>query len=290
MVSEPTRTDLLIVGGSSDPNTFRIVEQAQRRRVDFIFWDTDLPEAKQIAWDFSSPAIDLGDHQFIPRSVYLRCNVFGGNPSSNHAIFQTIQGYVLAWPKIKILNRSRLTDANSKSGNLRLAIDMGFPVPQSLVMSDLSPITTMPIEPPRILKPLDGGAHTVDAINVREDQSWLAEAPPQFIQERLDGENVRIFSIGRQLFGFHLESNALDYREDDSTEVTAIPVPDEFTELIHRYVASLRFDYCALDFRGRDGLNELVFLEINSFPMFVRFDDAAEHSLADATISVLVGR
>ena len=53
---------------------------------------------------------------------------------------------------------------------------------------------------------------------------------------------------------------------------------------------ALRFDYCALDFRCREGFDDPIFLEINSFPMFVRFDDAGENCIVNAILDFLCPR
>lgn len=287
MVAE---TDLLIVGGESDPNTRRIVDQAHLRSVDYVFWDTDSERARQIAWDFETCEIDLGDNRYRPTSLFLRYNVFEGEPAVNLAAFETVQAFALAWPDIRLLNRQTITDANNKSANLRHAKQLGFTIPSSLVMADLTPLSNMPDPTGKIIKPLGGGAHTLGVGDVFGDVQALAEMPPMFVQERLDGENLRVFSIGGELFCFHLKTSELDYRDDARVEVIHTEVPRELMEPTDRLVERLQFDYCALDFRCRAGFDEPVFLEINSFPMFVRFDDASANALADSVLKFLVGK
>lgn len=278
---------LLIVGGESDPNTQRIVDQAHLRGERYLFWDTDRSGAHQIAWDFDSSQIDLGDESYRPTSIYLRHNVFAGDAQINHHVYQTIQAYALAWPNLRVLNRPVMTDTNNKSCNLRIAKDLGFVIPETTVLSDLTPLASLPDPTNRIIKPLDGGAHTLSVADVRGDEETLAAMGPQFVQSRLDGENLRVFSIGGRLFAFHLATEYLDYREDADVSVVSIPVPEALVSRIHQLVDAIGFDYCALDFRCRDQWKDPVFLEVNSFPMFVRFDDAAENALADAVVDFL---
>ena len=289
-VSKTTDDDslLLIVGGDSDPNTRRIVDQAHLRNLRYEFWNTDRPDAHQIAWDFETPHIDLGDQRWNPTSVYLRYNVFGGDPVVNQSAFNTIQAYVLAWPSIRLLNREVMTDANNKSRNLRIAKEIGFDIPETTVLADLTPLASMPDSENQIIKPLDGGGHALSVKDVQDDPVKLAGLGPQFVQSRMLGENMRVFSIGGKLSAFHLGTDCLDYREDDGVTVESIDVPNSLFAPIEELVRATQFDYCALDFRFRNGWNEPVFLEINSFPMFVRFDDACENQLADATLDFLV--
>ncbi|KAA5547066.1 hypothetical protein FYK55_01210 [Roseiconus nitratireducens] len=287
-------TELLIVGGESDPNTQRIVDQAHLRGKDYVFWDTDRPDARQIAWDFQSPVIDLGGDSIRPQSVFLRYNVFQGDPAQNHAAFDAVESFALAWPEIRLLNRAVAGDSNNKSRNLRRAKDCGFRIPESLVLGDLSPLATVPDPHQRIIKPLAGGDHTLVIGEMDRTPERLAALVPQFVQEKLAGENLRVFSIGGELFAFHLSTTAIDYRTDQNVQVFAMEVPgdvidSELTERIGQLVGTIGFDYCALDFRCQHDFETPVFLEINSFPMFVAFDDAAENRLADAMLRVLTG-
>jgi len=278
---------LLIVGGDSDPNTRRMVDQAHLRGVDYFFWDTDHEDSTRIAWDFESKRLDLGAHVLHPTSVFLRYNVFAGDPTRNLAAFEMIQSYVLAWPEIKILNRESMTDANNKSKNLRLARDVGFEIPKTLVMGDLTPLATVPDPHARVIKPLSGGAHTQSVADVFRDEQVLAGLGPQFVQTKLEGENLRVFSIGSSQFCFHLQTTKLDYRDDSEVEVVQVEMPPSLVEPTEKLARRIGFHYCALDFRCEMGMNHPVFLEVNSFPMFVRFDDAGKNCLADAMLKFL---
>ncbi len=272
---------LLIVGGDSDPNTRRVADQAHIRDTDYLFWDSDLSESSQIAWDFTSPTIDLGSESINPAAIYLRYNVFGGDANRNQACFDAVQSYALAWPHVRILNRSTMTDANNKSKNLRLAINAGFTIPKTTVLGDLTPLARIPDPGNTALKPLNGGAHTQLASDLLTNGAALDQLEPQFIQECLRGENLRVFVIDNALYCFHLQTGALDYREDPQVEVIQVDVPESLVQPTKRLVSAIGFDYCALDFRCRSGFEDPVFLEVNSFPMFVRFDDAGKNCLVD---------
>ena len=283
-----TPVQLLVVGGESDPNTQRVVDQAHIRDANYFYWDTDVPDADQIAWDYDHPWIDLGEHRIQPDAIFLRYNVFSSDDSVTRRAFDVVQAFALAWPAIRILNRRCLTDANPKARNLRLAKTLGMQIPSTLVMGNLNPISRMPNSDEHILKPLNGGQHTVTAADWANHDRLRSESPPMFVQEKLAGENLRVFVIGGIAFAFHLQSQALDYREDDQTQVVAIETPEAIAEPSIRLANELGFDYCALDFRCRQGFDAPVFLEINSFPMFVRFDDAGENVLADRILEVLL--
>lgn len=284
------KTDLVIVGGESDPNTQRIVDQAHLRGLDYLFWDTDRCEACQIAWDLHQPHIDFGDERITPSAMFLRYNVFDGDAARNHAAFDVAESFALAWPSIRLLNRRTAGDANNKSRNLARARVCGFEIPETTVLGDLTPLETVPAPQSKIIKPLAGGDHAFVVSDVIGDRSRLESLPPQFVQEKLDGENIRVFSIAGELFAFHLQTTEIDYRTDHNVAIAAIDVPGDLVDPIHRLVDQIGFDYCALDFRCRDRFEGPVFLEINSFPMFVAFDDACENRLADAMLGFLSQR
>lgn len=279
---------LLIVGGDSDPNTQRIVDQAHLRAVDYFFWDTDLPQARQIAWDLASPEIDFGDVRLIPEAVFLRYNVFN-DPSSHDAFaaHEVTESYALAWSNIRMLNRSTSGAVNNKSRNLVLGKRCGFDIPETTVLGNLSPLVHLPDADQKIIKPLSGGDHAMIARHASAEPERLNSLAPQFVQQRLTGENLRVFSVAGKLFAFHLKTDQVDYRTDQNVSVHAIDVPAELIDPTNRLVNQLGFDYCALDFRCRDSFEDPVFLEINSFPMFVAFDDACENQLADTLLEFL---
>ncbi len=283
-----TKTDLLIIGGESDPNTQRVVDQAHLRGKDYVFWDTDRPQARQLAWDFSSPQIDCGEHALQPSAVFLRYNVFDGEAARNQAAYEVAESFALAWADIRMLNRRTAGDANNKSRNLVRAKQCGFVIPETIVLGDLTPLSSVPDPDAKIIKPLSGGDHACVVADVKDDLSRLASLTPQFVQERLDGENLRVFSIDGELFAFHLETTQIDYRTDDNVAVHAVDLPEEIVDSTRELVGMIGFDYCALDFRCRDGFESPVFLEINSFPMFVAFDDACGNRLADAILQYLI--
>jgi hypothetical protein len=142
-------------------------------------------------------------------------------------------------------------------------------------------------DPPGGRVKFHGGAHTRLVSEVQNDLRELADLGPQFVQRRLCGENLRLFWIAGEPFCFHLQSTSLDYRQDGDANVAFVQPPPELLAPAWRLVQRIGFDFCALDFRCERGLEQPVFLEINSFPMFVRFDDAADNRLVDAMLDFL---
>lgn len=285
-MAEPEVVELLVVGGESDPNTRRIADQAALRGVRFCVADTDDPKTSRIGWNFDDAALTIGDREFAPSAIFARHNVFR---ATSPAIHSAIREYAAAWPRVNILNRRTLGANNSKSANLRTAAAFGFDVPATMVTDGRGPLA---VTDPHawITKPLLGGRHTIPALGLAEAVEAGERPGMHFLQQRLDGTNVRVFVVGGQTFAFEIRTERLDYREVDDCEVVFVPTPAALVRPCIALADRLGFDYCAIDLRGRESDDDLHFLEINSFPMFVRFDTASENRVADRILSVLLGR
>ena len=71
MISRVGAKVFLIVGGESDPNNQRIVDQAHIRGIDYLFWNTDDPDCLNIAWDFDRLTWIWGiAESFLKRSFF----------------------------------------------------------------------------------------------------------------------------------------------------------------------------------------------------------------------------
>jgi hypothetical protein len=84
-----------------------------------------------------------------------------------------------------------------------------------------------------------------------------------------------------------LATTQIDYRDDPQVDVVQMEVPPELVSPARKLVAAKGLDYSALDFRCRGGFEHPVLLAINSFPMFVRFDDASQNRLANSILDFL---
>lgn len=283
---EVCRVDLLVVGGESDPNTERVADQAALRGVPFLVADTDDPSTHELAWSFETPELEIGGRRIDARAIFMRHNVFRATDSTLHA---GVREYVGAWPHVRVLNRASLGRQNSKAANLRLAQALGFDVPETFVVDGRTVPNVANIDE-WVTKPLFGGAYTIPAAELVGAVASGERRGLQLVQRRLHGRNVRVFVVGGETISFEITTDRLDYREVNDCGVEHIPTPSSLVDPSKALADSLGFTYCALDFRGAAGNDDLIFLEVNSFPMFVRFDTACENRLVDRLLSVLLDR
>lgn len=230
----------------------------------------------------------LNDNGIQPQSVFLRHDIFSGSAEFwSSALIKTVHAYLLGNPNVRCLNRHSLLWDNNKVYNLLLAQQLNMRVPQTTILAGLPTVIKQRfVDQDVIAKPLAGGDFAVQVPNLNDAALTYASS---FVQERLPGKNFRVFVIDQEVFGFDVQSEALDYRVDTDTCVVPLTPPDAIAAQAAEIARICGFDYCALDFR-QDAAGEWVFLEINSFPMFTAFDDAAENRLVEAQLAFLTGK
>lgn len=132
---------------------------------------------------------------------------------------------------------------------------------------------------PAIRKPVEGGDYC---------RPLAPEAPPGstaiIAQEQLVGPEMRVYRVGGQLFGFHIHSDALDYRTDPAAVVSPVPVPDDLRLRPFALTDEMGLDFCASDFKTCPHSGNWVYLETNAAPMIAAFGP----ELAEAIVAHLM--
>jgi hypothetical protein len=140
-------------------------------------------------------------------------------------------------------------------------------------------------------KPVAGGDYCyslAEALEKAEVRDGLT-AVPAIVQQRLVAPEKRIYVIGASSFAFEVRSNSLDYRVKQDAELILLPeVPLELANL-RKLMSILGLNFGAADFKTDPETGDLVFLELNTSPMFARFDEAAGGQLCAAMVRELVG-
>jgi hypothetical protein len=98
---------------------------------------------------------------------------------------------------------------------------------------------------------------------------------------------VRIYVIGAAEFAFEVCSPSLDYRVNQDAELILLPqVPQEVSRL-RDLMSRVGLDFGAADFKTDPETGQLVFLELNTSPMFARFDQVSGGKVCAAMIHEL---
>jgi glutathione synthase/RimK-type ligase-like ATP-grasp enzyme len=110
---------------------------------------------------------------------------------------------------------------------------------------------------------------------------------PAIVQKRLVPPEVRIYVIGQSAFAFEVRSSSLDYRVNQDAELILLPeIPPELS-MLRKLMSRLGLDFGAADFKTDPDTGQLIFLELNTSPMFARFDQVSGGQLCAAIIHEL---
>jgi len=233
----------------------------------------------------------------IARAAFLRGDVFHAmadpRPEVSHRArswYTTLHGWALAHDEVRLFNRGYRGQTN-KPFMLSLAARCGLTVPATRISNDLDALERDGAGE-RIGKPVLGGGYCQplpELLASTERRDGLAAAPA-IVQERLVAPEVRVFGIGGRFIPFQVRSEALDYRAASDTRVEPLPVSRLDPALLASLgalMAALDMEFAAADFKTSPVTGELVFLEINSSPMFAGFDRAAGGTVTGAMLDWL---
>jgi hypothetical protein len=275
---------LLIGGGGNDFNLDRLLSGARSKGI-------EIADARVVAgapppsftWHVDAHAFKLAGRTIAPAAAFVRYDVFG---SSSHlakdadfvaaAWYAALDGYIANAPNVRAFNRCYRSERPLKPQQLALARHFGLRVPDTVVTNDVAVLREL-ARAGSIAKPVGGGTLTEELASVLAlyppDAATLPA--PAFVQPRLVGPEMRVFVIGSKAVGFRVESPSLDYREHQDAVVSPTDVPPEIHAGVVALASHMGLDFAAADLKTDPDTGALTFLEINSGPMFARFDDAA---------------
>ena len=287
---------ILIAGGDADPNVEAVVQGARARGMELREARTGAGANPWLDWDVAADVLALDGRPVSPRAVFLRHDVFQNladpRPATSfraRAWHAALHGWALAHDEVRLLNRGYRGQTN-KPYMLSLAARCGLPVPATRITNALDALEREGGD--RVAKPVPGGGYCqplADLLAATERRDGLAAAPA-IVQERLVVPEVRIFGIGNRFLPFEVRSDALDYRTSKQTTVEPLPVEridPALLAALRRLMHALEMDFAAADFKSSPATGALVFLEINSSPMFATFDRAAGGAVTDAILDRL---
>lgn len=284
---------VLVAGGEDDPNLHSLIARLERERVRHRTLLVGPRTHPRLTWDLARDRLALDGKPLAPTAVFLRYDVFShlgdGRPetaSRAYAWFITLQGWAMARPAVRLLNRHH--EAAMKPHQLIAAREAGLPIPRTLITNDLDALDSLD-SPDRldaarfVAKPVAGGDYTrpLAPLLAGSQRRGGAAASPAIVQERLDPPEVRVYRAGETFLSFDMASASLDYRETQDCTVTPIDNDPLLVAGLRRLTDALRLDFAAADFKGGK------FLEVNSGPMFAAFDAVSDGAVSGAIVQAL---
>jgi glutathione synthase/RimK-type ligase-like ATP-grasp enzyme len=289
---------ILIAGGDADPNIEALARAAEARGAEVCLALTGAAANPRLDWDVQADVLTVGGQAVAPRAVFIRNDVFqhmaDPRPETSFragAWYAALHGWALAHEGVRLLNR-RYRGQTNKPFMLSAAARCGLPVPATRITNALDALERDGAAD-RIAKPVPGGGYCtplVEVLSTTQRRDGLAAAPA-IVQERLVAPEVRIFGIGDRFIPFHVRSEALDYRTSADTRVEPLPldgIDPALLAALRRLMVELEMDFAAADFKSSPATGALVFLEINSSPMFAAFDRAAGGAVTEAILERLM--
>lgn len=296
----PADTDgpLLIAGGETDPNLRSLLRRARERQMPVLPLLTGPDRTPALTWDVHADTLMVDGREVRPRAGFMRYDVFQAMADPRPAVsfraqawHTTLHGWMLAHDRVRMMNR-RYAGQTNKPYMLSVAAACGLRIPRTRITNQLDALERLPDAAEMIAKPVPGGGHTrmVGELLATTGRRDGVSAAPAIVQQRLVSPEVRIYGIGGRFLPFAVISDQLDYRADRGTRVEPMPLHCIDAALIAslaRLMDRLGMEYGAADFKTDAQTGELVFLEINSGPMFAAFDRASGSAVSDAILDYL---
>ena len=295
----PLRRSLLIVGGDTDPNITALLTAAKRDGVSYQKLLVGKSSHPSLTWDINAGKLILEGQPLECSSAFVRADVFtalrDGQASSQYravAWHTAVTGWLAAHPEVFMFNRNNLNQVTNKALVLKLAQDCRLAIPQTLVTNDLERLAIYLSDVPGIVKPINGGGYCEPLVEVLERTPVKdgRAAAPAIVQQRLVPPEIRIYAVGDRYFAFNVMSPDLDYRSKQNCRVESTDVPTELIDGFRALLEKLGLDFAAADFKTCPDTGQLLFLEVNTGPMFAAFDHATNGELCHTMVQMLIGR
>lgn len=239
-----------------------------------------------LTWDLAADVLTIDGQAVAPRAVFLRHDVFS-TPSAARAFawYTTVLAWAMAHPEVHLLNRHHAAHL-LKPQQLLLARQCGLDIPSTVITNDAGALDAMQ---DRIVKPVAGGEYTQPLATALASapRRGNALAAPAIVQETLVPPELRIYRAGDRFVSFHVVASTLDYRTDSKARVEPVKNDRRLVTGLRKLTDTLRLDFAAADFKQCPKTKRMLFLEVNSGPMFAAFDAVSDRAVSGAIVRAL---
>ncbi|MDQ3799517.1 MAG: hypothetical protein M3384_08710 [Acidobacteriota bacterium] len=291
---------LLIAGGDEDPNLKTLTAAAQRAGQTVCPLLVGLTSHPSIVWEMNSDRFLMDGRALECDAAFIRYDVFtalkhGRRAAANFRALTwhtTLNGWLAAHSGIRMFNRRNLRYTTNKPLVLHLAQSFGLKIPDTVITNDFSYLAQFEKNRRLVAKPVNGGGYCRSFEEVSRQTELKNEttaAAPAIVQNRLIAPEIRIYAVGGNFFAFRIESEELDYRTAAKCRIEYIEdFSDKLTGGFAKLLDALGLDFAAADFKTCAETGELVFLEVNTSPMFAAFDSSSKGALSDSMVKFLI--
>lgn len=141
-----------------------------------------------------------------------------------------------------------------------------------------------------VYKPVRGG-RTAQFVNKQPNMrpllnTLLSERPVTF-QKYIEGTNIRSYVLGSDVLSVQIDSEELDYRNDDNSSISVAIIPNEVQRLAVKICQALGMHWCAIDWR-RSAKGKYFFLEANPSPYFLKVENDTGLDITEKLVALLL--
>jgi glutathione synthase/RimK-type ligase-like ATP-grasp enzyme len=288
---------ILLWGNRRDSPLAAVAESLARRRTPFVLVDELAAVARP--WTPSSEAILRADGRDVPlaevTSAYLRPETDARGLADPRGLAATLLAWADRTSTALVVNRPAAMAPNmSKPLQLRLLVELGLRVPETLVTTDPDAVRDFVARHREVVYKSVSGTRSVVR---RLDASRLGELDdvvhcPTLFQRYIAGEEWRVHVIGLDVHAISIRTDADDYRYAPlhgvpvhAAEVT--PSAELAQELV-RVTAAMHLVFSGIDMRHSPS-GESFCLEVNPSPAFTYYEQLAGVDIAASVASLLEG-
>lgn len=285
---------IILLGKPESDSIQRLSHVCEEYQFDYFLLDTEhfFEHNSMFLNENNQLILKNGDITIDTRDI---CSIFWDSialPSARNEVQINTSSWLQVLFKQKQLNWCNSWAAfqfhKTKPLQLQFASKLGANTPASYFGNDIQSALKFIDEHAKcIIKPIHGGAATrlIDTKDRAELRLLLAEQA-MTIQRYIEGTNVRTYVIGTVLFSAIIETEAIDFRQDERPRIVPITLPKDVEKLAYRIMQAFDMKWTAIDWR-RNELDQYVFLEANPAPRFVDFESLTQYPIAEHLFRLL---
>jgi hypothetical protein len=243
--------------------------------------------------DFEGVYVRLMDDQLLPELKDEPAN------SPKRQSCRALHDTMIRWCEVtpaRVVNRSVASSSNfSKPYQMQLIRKHGFKVPATVITNDPEVVKEFMIKHPLLIYKSMSSVRSIVKTLEKEDLCRLdliKWCPVQF-QEFVEGTNVRVHTVGSEVFATEVTTNATDYRypnqtEQGETNLSAFKLGAGVSRKCVELSKALGLAFAGIDLKySPDGC--VYCFEVNPNPGFSYYESSTGQPIANAVASYLGG-
>jgi glutathione synthase/RimK-type ligase-like ATP-grasp enzyme len=243
--------------------------------------------------DFTAVFTRLMDYRFLPE---LKDQA---EDSPDRQLGRNLFDSLTRWAEItsaRVVNRVAPMGSNfSKPYQAQLIQRYGFQVPETLITNDPELVRQFKARQGKLIYKSISGVRSIVQTLTDEDMNRLDNirwCPTQF-QGFVEGENVRVHTVGQKVFATAISTDATDYRYahrqgSDYAALREVDLSDELAEMCVNLTAGLGLAFAGIDLKITPE-NHVYCFEVNPSPAFSYYESNTGQPISEAVAEYLAG-